>query len=448
MNCPACSAPLETRRFDDGVSVDFCAACYGVWYDLADLAVKIELSNASAGNRICPRDSQGLEEGLVAGTKVSADRCPSCGGLWLDAGEVQKLRGDLGVDNLVGRSVSDVPPLPRPGASGSGPAQPRERKAEASVQAEPRDSGGGSNPDEALSPRITYQGRLYSHFQSGWPKVMFVLGEFPWRVKVGDEARTRDFIAPPFLLSEEVTGKDRTWTHGVYMEPSEVFSGFGLEGEPPARRGAAPAQPNPHDEAWSTVGTMGTIALTAALVLFIGFFCFAKRSTVFSGTFVADPAVAEKAVVTPIFQLTGNHPASVRVRVKANVSNSWAFFRMALINDETDVALHFEREVSYYWGTDEGEIWSEGSQEDTVYLSRVPPGRYYLVSDPESPAGVGYSLEVAWDEPRVFHLTAAFLLILLPFGWLYARRRSFELARWAESDHPMTSKGDDDEDDE
>ncbi|MBI2362819.1 MAG: hypothetical protein HYV15_05495 [Elusimicrobia bacterium] len=74
------------------------------------------------------------------------------------------------------------------------------------------------------------------------------------------------------------------------------------------------------------------------------------------------------------------------------------------------------------------------------------PGRYYLLIDPEFDKGASYSVEVTWDDPRVFHLFLASALLLIPFGWVYARMRSFEVGRWAESDHPMTQASDDGDD--
>lgn len=462
--CPGCQAPLETRRLDDGIDVDFCPSCYGVWYDVSDLAVDLPLDATQASGRLCPRDGAGLLEGKVTGSEVVADRCPTCGGVWLDAGEVQKLRQALGVDNLVGKGGAQPapPPLPKKGTTGPHPAaaRPAREKAErASRRAEPRDSSSESNPDESYCPTVSHQERVYQHFQSSWPKATFVLGEFPWRVQVGDEAKTRDFIHPPFLISQEVTKEDRTWSHGVYLEPSEVWSGFGLEGAPPEPRGTAPAQPNPHKEDWASVGLWGTVAVVAALALFIFFSAAAKRRPVFSGTFAADPAAgapaagmppspdaAPNAVVTPEFDLAGARPASVRIRTVTNVDNSWLFLRFALVNAETDTATHFEREVSYYHGVDDGEAWSEGDRTDTVYLSGVRPGRYYLLIDPEFDRGASYAVEVTWDQPRIFHLFLASALLLIPFGWVYARMRSFEVSRWAESDHPMTQASDDEDD--
>jgi len=449
---------METRDFDGRTEVDFCPSCFGVWYDLADLALPLELSEGRQGLRKCPRDGAAMVVGKLEGAKVEADRCLTCGGFYLDSGEVQKLRADLGVDKLVGEKGS-VPPLPAPGVSTARPTPPdpkpsgEKRREKAQAQAAvPRDSASAGNPDAATAPFVLREGRVYRHFQTSWPKVTYVLGEFPWQARVCDEAKTRDFIAPPFLLSQEVSGSDKTWSHGEYLEPLEVWQGFGLTGAPPERRSAAPAQPNPHDESWSFLKVWGTVAAAAAVALFAALAMRAANTVVFAADYPVEIAAAalaspnpERSFVTPEFDIPGR-PSSVRVDLETNVTNSWAFLRLALINAETGAATHFEREVSFYHGSDGGESWSEGSRSDTVYLSRVPPGRYYVHVDPEASASFTFTLRLTRDAPRAFHLFVAVLLLMLPFGWTWARHHVFEVGRWTESDHPMSSSSDDEDD--
>ncbi|TPW21519.1 MAG: putative membrane protein [Elusimicrobia bacterium] len=449
MSCPGCGAPLETRDFDGRTQVDFCPSCFGVWYDLADLALSLELAEGRQGQRRCPRDGKAMVVGRLEGTKVEADRCLTCGGFYLDSGEVQKLREALGVDKLVGEKGS-VPPLPAPGASTAHPSpkppKPRREKEQARTP-EPRDSSSSSNPDEAQAPVVLREGRHYRHFQTSWPKVTYVLGEFPWQARVGDEAKARDFIAPPFLLSQEVTDSDKTWSHGEYLEPAEVWAGFGLPGDPPERRSAGPAQPNPHDESWTFLRVWGSLAGVAAVALFSFLAMRALNMEVLSQEYAVDLASPnpEHAFVTHEFNLPGG-PSSVRVDLETNVTNNWAFIRLALIDAETGTATHFEREVAYYYGSDDGESWSEGSRTDTVYLPKVPPGRYYMHVDPEASASFTMRLIVTRDSPRILYLFVAMALLMLPFGWTWARHHTFEVGRWTESDHPMSSASDDEDD--
>jgi hypothetical protein len=53
---------------------------------------------------------------------------------------------------------------------------------------------------------MRFQGLSYLAFDSMNARTGFVLGEFPWQVRVGDTAACADFISPPYMLSSESTG--------------------------------------------------------------------------------------------------------------------------------------------------------------------------------------------------------------------------------------------------
>ena len=93
-------------------------------------------------------------------------------------------------------------------------------------------------------PVVTLHGETFKHFQTATAETYFVLGEFPWQVRVGDKARTRDFVAPPRMLSEEQTDDETTWSLGTYTPAAQIWSAFGLPDEGAARaRRATPTSP-------------------------------------------------------------------------------------------------------------------------------------------------------------------------------------------------------------
>jgi Zn-dependent protease with chaperone function/Zn-finger nucleic acid-binding protein len=104
MNCPTCKAselrPVLTKQ---GVEVDYCDSCGGIWLDKGEIfhftkrrkqlanALKNAVQQARPTSRQCPKTGEALQElPLFDGTLV-IDYCPASGGMWFDKGELKKV---------------------------------------------------------------------------------------------------------------------------------------------------------------------------------------------------------------------------------------------------------------------------------------------------------------------------------------------------------------------
>jgi hypothetical protein len=91
-----------------------------------------------------------------------------------------------------------------------------------------------------------YDGVKFKQFQRSMLRVDEVLGEFYWRVQIGEEAMGEDYIRPPAMLSSESSGSELNWSLATYMTVAQVRRAFGNSelalGIP---IGKAPNQPNP-----------------------------------------------------------------------------------------------------------------------------------------------------------------------------------------------------------
>jgi ribosomal protein S27E len=310
---------------------------------------------------------------------------------------------------------------------------------------------GGATPDGS-APR-TFQGQTYRHFQSATAATVFVLGEFPWQIRVGDKANTADYVAPPKMLSAEINAdKEVTWSLGHYLSGADVWKGLSLPGEPPEASGVFADQPSPFGSVPGALWRIATLLVAVATVLWMVHVMTAKRKQSFSQTYVFDPnSVQDASLVTPIFELDGR-PSAVRVETRTNLDNQWMSVGYALINEDTGQAYDFAREVSYYHGTDGGESWTEGSIDDSVILPHIPPGRYFLRIEPEGDRGsrtVQYRVTVVRDVSTSLWFLGALVLLAVPPIVTSWRAAAFEGKRWAESDHGSTdSSGDDEGDDD
>lgn len=110
MKCPACFNELSEIQVGP-VLVDVCqGGCGGVWFDPFELKKMDEHSEAGepllhlkrdpsvtvdpSRKRSCPRclDIKLRRHFFSPKQRVEVDECPNCGGYWLDAGELERIR--------------------------------------------------------------------------------------------------------------------------------------------------------------------------------------------------------------------------------------------------------------------------------------------------------------------------------------------------------------------
>ncbi len=289
-----------------------------------------------------------------------------------------------------------------------------------------------------------FGGKTYAGFDAGTAETVYVLGEFPWRVQVGECVDFRDYIAPPQMLSAESTDGETTWSLARYMAGGDIWQAFRLPDSPPPAYGVFANQPSPYG------GTVGSswrtwlwlnVALAAMVFLFM--FIAPGRVAFSNDYFYPGGANGDKAFVTPSFQLTGRE-SNVELNIHTDLDNNWAYFGFALINDKSGQTFDFGREVSYYHDSD----GSDGSRNNSVIIPSVPAGQYYLRVEPEMAYGTSYmhyDLELRRNVPNYGFFGMAALLLLIPPVLTTFRRGSFEAARWRESDYaPKSSRGGDD----
>ncbi len=323
---------------------------------------------------------------------------------------------------------------------------------------------------------------MYKHFTGAQATTYFVLGEFPWRVKAGEEVLADDFIHPPFVLSSETTSDEVTWSKGEYTQGADIWKAFGLPGSPPKAVGVYLNQPSPYGGKVGGVWGMFGLMLMALLFIAIMFGALSRSDTVFDEHYKFSTAdKGEPSFVTKVFNVEGR-TANLELTINTNLINNWAYFNLALINETTGDAFDFGREVSYYAGTDSDGSWTEGGRSSTAVIPHVPPGKYYLRVEPEmegsetpsatpsaaasSPSTaptatktqptatriqrrpppvkvntVYYEIVLRHDVPGYGWFWLAAFLLLIPPIFTSIRAASFETRRWATSDYPPTSGG-------
>ena len=314
---------------------------------------------------------------------------------------------------------------------------------------------------EGAAMNVLYGGRSYRLFQQATARVTHVLGEFYWRVNVGEQADTVDYVAPPFGISKELTregAREINYSHARYAEPKEIAKAFNVEGlERPS--GVGPMQPFPG----STL--IGSWLLMLALLIGVAIYLGATLPNRVVHEEVYDLATAvvpqnapenARVLFSYPFELTGENNVEVKAEAASPIDNSWLWLGVDLVDETTGKMQSVELPLEHYSGVDQGERWSEGRMNRNRFLSRPDKGRHVLRV--EAQWGPGFAappsvrLRVREGVFRVSYLILALVAIsILPF-FATIRKISWESRRWQDSSYSpfaqFTATGEDDDEEE
>jgi ribosomal protein L37AE/L43A len=303
-----------------------------------------------------------------------------------------------------------------------------------------------SPPSVSLgAPKFIRNKEEFKLFSSAEARVVYVVGEFYWRVAVGETAMLEDYICPPLMLSREVTANEASWSQGEYLEPEALCAAFKITVSPPKRKGVYANQPNPLIERHRGVCHLfWKLGLLATVVQLLFVYLFASQ-LVLKQRLVLSPFADETTLTTQEFSLQSRARALL-VRHNTDVENNWLGLTTTLVEKNTGEAFLGVQEISHYKGVDDGESWAEGAKDDAIVFKNLPPGNYYLVVEYEigtdRRAAIADTIEVVrnpvgWSN----YVLALIFLVVFPLFSRW-RRNAFETKRWAESD--LTGgKGDD-----
>lgn len=284
-----------------------------------------------------------------------------------------------------------------------------------------------------VKPTIKYNGKSYKIFQDSPARVEYVKGEFYWRVEQGETVNAADFVAAPFMLSQEKNRSEVNWSLGTYLKTEEIEKAFGVENLPKPWN-VAPNQP------YEGGGLIKYGFLLLGLLLLVGIFMIpltGLSSTRLNQEIILQPmksATTGQIAFTNTFELEGRE--NVRVSAAAPVSNSWTELNIDLVKEGDNDIESVLIPIEYYYGVTEGESWSEGGKTNDATISAVPAGKYTLRvegvwKDWTKPMPV--SVKVEQNVTRGVNFILAFLFLAIgPVIGLF-KKFSFESRRWSES---------------
>jgi len=409
--CPNCGGSIELRVPGRSLSVA-CPYCGSLLDCEGPLSILARLAEVDAGRPAIPLGAVGRFEGVAYTVTGRLRRQAKYPGGVFDWEEYLLYAPDAGYRWLVNARghYSFVTPLP-PGAAIEG--------------------DGGAR----------YRGTSFKLFDRGRAEVTHVWGEFYWKVALGEAVDTADFIAPPAMLSRERSASELHWSLGVYLAREQVKAAFALPKSLEASDEVAANQPFRHMRWTGMAVSLAALLVACVAVRLVS----ADARQAYVGRFpleggVSDPSATAATTgssyvfFSPPFELSGGR--NVEVELELPLSNNWAYTSVDLIHEGSGALRTYGTELSYYFGVESGERWSEGSTSDTHLFSAGPAGSHVLRLEVQTPAPPGEVLRVSVAE-NVFaagQLGWLLLLLAVPTALLALAHGAFERWRWSNSD--------------
>jgi hypothetical protein len=307
-----------------------------------------------------------------------------------------------------------------------------------------------------------YEGVHFQRFQTAELRVDSVLGELYWRVQAGERVSAEDYIAPPAMLSREVSANEQNWSLSTYMTPDAVIAAFGRDDKKkrealrlPVPTGVAPNQPY-----GGGIGKIAALVVAAFLALGIGkcasspasqkmrqhvtvpmnpgrpapsFDPLAGLPSSTEGTAAASAEAAAAVAFSDKFRLEGGR--NVAFELSSNVSNNWVYAALDLVNDDTGSVISIDKSIEFYSGFDGGESWSEGSTTADAVIGPVEPGNYVLRVEAQhgGPGDVDLGVVIRQGVFRSGIFWTMFGFFMVPFAFVGLHAISFRKRRWENS---------------
>lgn len=305
----------------------------------------------------------------------------------------------------------------------------------------------------------TYQ-RFY---EDSTAQVDYVLGEFYWRVSVGEEVVGADWVRPGVMLSREKNAHEVSWTRAVLLGRDEVPDAFGVQ----KLRSAWPPMPHEPSPNAAWLGTGFKIAIGVFVLLMLLMLLFGGTRWTSADSFPIAPNGSERTVTLGPIHFGHLYQ---RVEIRADVpalENGWVDLDYSLVDRKTQQVYEAYGAAERYSGSDSDGPWTEGSRRSSVSVAGVPAGDYDLVVDYKGNRWTGSSYssysslpsygseasDLGWMAPanqpqvtvevRTGSLFAssfwiALILLVIPLLIGLIRHIQFDKARQAESDFAPT----------
>lgn len=223
---------------------------------------------------------------------------------------------------------------------------------------------------------ITYNDRTFKKYGYYHNEIVLAQGFFDINLNT-KKTYVVEYISPPFILSSE-NFDGLHYYLGEHISKKEVKQLFNLESMP-HKSGVGIVQPFP----FHVLDTIKIFLITAILILTCYIFQGSQENKQVVSNTISINEYVNKEYVSPSFEVV-DVAVPIKITLSSEVSNSWAYAGVSVVNEETNDEEFAEQDIEFYSGYEDGYHWTEGSQSANFHICGLKPGKYHLVISPSA----------------------------------------------------------------
>jgi len=209
--------------------------------------------------------------------------------------------------------------------------------------------------------------RIYEKYSAG---IVSVGGSLTYIAKQGDYTFNIEAISPPYGISYEESKDEIEYYKMEYIPAKDIYDGFKIKREP-KEEGFNALKPFDSPKL-KNLAQISAVFFFIAILAIYGIFKLVNNDRILDG-------YMNSSIFKSEINVKYTAPKLLRVRVYSNVSNSYRDFMLSLYDVNGKRVYNTEFEISYYYGVEDGESWSEGSKEKDIYIRLKKMGKYRLI---------------------------------------------------------------------
>ena len=236
-------------------------------------------------------------------------------------------------------------------------------------------------PEQKSANTVAFAGSDYHVQEEAYEaRVVFVVGEFYWRVRVGETVEVQEYLRfGGGSLSAETSDGERTWTAMQRVDVGKIETAFGIA--PRAATGLAAfsssAATSPNLERLKQSWRVALYAIVA-LMLASMLGCSSHKVLLTQDIALDLDAPGRTVVLGPIEMTSPLSALTVRAET-SGLDNAWVDLAYSLVDRRTPQSYDAYTAAEYYHGRDSDGDWTEGERNPAARFSSIPRGSYDLV---------------------------------------------------------------------